>query len=146
MVLTARGVCCELLKALSEDLIIPLSQNEDNSSYFSYPDELTLDFSKSAEENYALIRAVHPWGETLFYNNMTALTPTPFTTFVEHNQTEYTKAGTITEINAKNKTVSVVCGDGKILKMINLNLYTKCDRPFTKNYIKRELNVGDLLV
>ncbi len=146
VVLTARGVCCELLKALNEDLIIPLTQNKDNSSYFSYPDDLTLDFTKSAEENHALIRAIHPWGETLFYNNMTALTPNPHTTFVEDNNTGYNTAGTISDINAENKTLSVVCGDGKILKMVNVNLAQKCDRPFTKNYLKRELNIGNLLI
>ena len=50
-VLTARGVICELLKDLSEDIIIPLTQIEEKSSYYSYPDDLELDFSKPAEEN-----------------------------------------------------------------------------------------------
>ena len=33
-VLTARGVVCELLKALREDIIIPLTQREDKATYY----------------------------------------------------------------------------------------------------------------
>ena len=47
----ARGVVCELLKALREDIIIPLTQREDKASYYSHPSDLELDFGKSAEEN-----------------------------------------------------------------------------------------------
>jgi methionyl-tRNA formyltransferase len=67
-VLTARGVVCELLKDLSEDIIIPLQQREENATYFSHPDELELNFKKSAEENLAAIKAIHPWNRAYFYH------------------------------------------------------------------------------
>lgn len=146
VVLTARGVCCELLKALSEDLIIPLKQNEEKASYYSYPEGLELDFKKSAEENYALIRAVYPWNRTWFYNDITALTPNPLSTYTENNSTEYKTPGTITDIDIQSKTLSVLCGDGKILRMENISLYNTLDKPFTKNYLSRELKVGDLII
>lgn len=146
VVLTARGVCCELLKTLNEDLIIPLTQDEDKSTYFSYPNNFELDFKNSAEENLALIRASHPWSETWFYNDVIALTPNRKLTFVENNETDYKTPSTITYVDASTKTVSVLCGDGKVLKMADVNLYNKCDRPFTKNYIKRELKEGDLII
>ena len=146
VVLTARGVCCELLKTLKEDLIIPLQQNEEKATYFSYPDKLELDFNKSAEENYALIRAIYPWSRTMFYNNITALTPNPQSTYIEDNLTDYKTPGTVTYMNHKTKTLSVLCGDGKILKMAGVNLYKKCDRPFTKNYLLREIKEGDVLI
>lgn len=146
LVLTARGVCCELLKTLKEDLIIPLKQNEEKASYYSYPEKLEIDFRKSAEENYALMRAIYPWGETWFYNDITALTPNPKMTCIEENLTEYQTPGTVTFMDVKTKTVSVLCGDGKILKMSDINLYKKCDRIFTKNYLKRDIKEGDLII
>lgn len=146
LVLTARGVCCELLNALKEDLIIPLKQYEDKASYYSYPEGLELDFKKSAEENYALIRAIHPWAKTWFYNNVTPLTPSAENTFVEDNTTEYKIPGTVTFLDINAKTLSVLCGDNKVLKMSGINLYKKYDRIFTKNYLKRDIKVGDLII
>ncbi len=146
VVLTARGVCCELLKALNEDLIIPLKQNEEKASYFSYPDGLELDFKKSAEENHALIRAAYPWDKVVFYNDITALTPNPNQAYIEDNKTEYKIAGTITYMDAQTKTISVLCGNNKVLKMSDINLYKNCDKPFTKNYIKRDLRIGNILI
>lgn len=146
VVLTARGVCCELLKTLSEDLIIPLTQNEEKSSYYSYPDEYELDFvNKTAEENAALIHALHPWHNAVFYDGSTALAPNPKFTYIEDNTTDINKAGSITYIDADSKTISVLCRDGKIIKMSDIKLYNKCDRIFTKNYIKRELREMKIL-
>ena len=146
VVLTARGAACELLRTLTEDLIIPLKQNDEKSSYYSYPEGLEIDFKKTAEENYALIRASHPWDNAFFYNNITALSPNAETTFIEDNNSSYSVSGTITSIDYKTNTVSVLCGDGRILKMVNISLYNKIDKPFTKNYIRRELKEGDLLI
>lgn len=145
-VLAARGVCTELLNSLKEDIIIPLSQNEEKSSYYSYPEGLELDFiNKTAEENYALVRASFPWEKPYFYHKITALMPDAKRTFIEDNSSQYCKAGMIAETDYNSKTISVICKDGKILKMSNLNLYKKLDRPFTKNYIKLEVQEGDLL-
>lgn len=144
-VLTARGVCCELLNTLKEDLIIPLQQNEEKASYFSHPEGLELDFTKTAAENYALIRAAHPWAKTYFYHNNTLLSPDPHNTFVEENNTNYTEIGTIVQVSAKTKTISVLCSDNKILKMENTELYNKWDKLFTKNYIKLEIVTGTII-
>ena len=145
IVLTARGVCCELLKTLKEDIIIPLKQTEDKASYYSYPEGFELDFKKSAEENYALIRASYPWCETVFYNIQTALTPNPLKTYTEDNDTKFIHPGTVTALDAATKTISILCGDGKVLKMADINLYNSYDRPFTKNYLLRDVKIGDVL-
>lgn len=142
-VLTARGVVCELLKDLNEDIIIPLQQREDKASYYSHPENLELDFKESAEKNYALTRAIYPWGESYFYHNITALTPNPYKIIIEENKTEYKEAGTIVEHDSKTKTIAVLCGDNKVLKMSDINLLKKQDRPFTKNYIACDVKVGD---
>lgn len=144
-VLTARGVACELLKDLSEDIIIPLTQVEEKSSYYSHPTDLELDFNKTAEENLATIKAIHPWGYTWFYHKSIPIIPNVHKTLIEENTSNYTLAGTIIEACPKTRTVSVLCNDGKILKMSGLKLYNKLDRPFTGNFIKREIEVGNLI-
>ena len=144
-VLTARGVVCELLKDLSEDIIIPLTQSDDKSTYYSHPCDLELDFTKSADENYALIRAIYPWGEAYFYNNITCLAVMAQGSEVIPNYSEYSEPKTITKVDIKNKTIDVLCGDNKILRM-RIEHYKKYDRPFTKNYIKRELYTGEAII
>lgn len=144
-VLTARGVVCELLKDLSEDIIIPLSQDENKSSYYSHPCNLELDFKKSAEENYALIRAIHPWGEAYFYNDVTCLAALAHGSEVLINDTKYKEPQTITGMNIKNKTIDILCGDGKILR-IRCEHYKKYDRLFTRNYLKREIKIGCAII
>ena len=140
-ILTARGVVCELLKALREDIIIPLTQREDKASYFSHPEGLELDFSKSAEENHALIRASYPWGKAYFYHNSICLAAYPEHLEILENNTEYKEHGTVTDADYKTRTISVLCGNDKILRM-KIEHYNKLDKPFTGFYIKRELTAG----
>ena len=145
-VLTARGVACELLNALKEDIIIPLQQREENATYFSYPAELELNFKKSAEENFAAIRAIHPWNRAYFYHNITPIAPNPHFVSIEENKTNFTTAGTVVEVDVKTKTIAVLCQDRKVLKMSNVDLYKRYDRFFTRNYIAREIKVGSILL
>lgn len=145
-VLTARGVACELLKSLNEDIIIPLQQRENESSYYSYPENLELDFNDSAESVSGMIRGSYPWYKTYFFHDTTPLSPDPNKIYIEKNTTNYLTPGTITEVNYKTKTISIVCGCGKLLKMSNVNLYKDADKPFTVNYFKREINIGDILI
>lgn len=143
-VLAARGVVCELLKDLSEDIIIPLTQIEEKSSYYSHPEDFMLDFSKSAEENYATIRAIYPWSEAYFYHKDVCLCALAQGSEVIENNTKFTQYGTITNINAENNSIDVLFADNKILK-IHIEHERKYDRPFTKNYIKREMRIGERL-
>ena len=145
-VLTARGVACELLKALKEDIIIPLQQREEQATYFSHPDEIELNFKKSAEENLAAIRAIYPWAKAYFYHNITAIAPNPYASFIEENTTNYTTAGTIVDVDSKTKSISVLCQDRKVLKMNNVELFKKVDKIFTSNYISREIKIGDIIL
>ena len=144
-VLTARGVVCELLNALREDIIIPLTQREDKASYYSHPENLELDFTKSAEENHALIRAAFPWTNAYFYHNNTCIAAHHESLEISENDTEFSQPGTITNVNHRLKRISVLCGDNKILTF-NISLYKKYDRPFTPNYIKREMSIGNYIL
>ncbi|MBR1776428.1 hypothetical protein IJ750_05090 [bacterium] len=145
-VLTARGVVCELLKDLSEDIIIPLQQREDKASYYSHPDEYELDFNKSAEENSATIRAIYPWDEAYFYcydgeYSETSLCADPQGLEISDNNTKFTEPGTVVGINENQKQISVLCGNNRVLTM-HIEHCKKYDRPFTKNYIRREIQIG----
>ena len=144
-VLTARGVVCELLKDLSEDIIIPLTQREDKATYFSYPDDLELDFNNSAAENSALIRAAHPWNNAYFFNGTTCLLAKPEGIEIIENTTEYKTPKTITACDANNKSISILCGDNKILKFC-ITHEKKCDRPFITNYLKQDIKTGNIIV
>ena len=144
-VLTARGVACELLKDLSEDIIIPLIQREEYSSYYSHPRGLMIDFKKSSQEIDALIRAAYPWVKPYFYHNLTPLVPNCKKNIIEDNITEFVNSGTITNVDYRQKSISVLCGDNKIIKMSNISLYNSVDSIFTPNYIKREIEVGQVL-
>ena len=145
-VLTARGVVCELLKDLSEDIIIPLTQCEEKASYYSYPDDFNLDFNKSAEDNLALIRACYPWRKSQFYHNITPLSPNPNNSSIIDNKTTYTQAGAVVDKDSMTKTISILCGDGKVLVMKGIDLYNNCDKPFTSNFIERDVKIGDIIV
>ena len=145
-VLTARGVACSLLQALNEDIIIPLQQREENATYYSHPTDLELNFKKSADTNYALIRAAYPWCQTFFYHNITPLTPDPNQIQVIENNSTFNAHSTITEVDAKTRSISILCGDNKILKMSNINLYKKMDRPFTKNFFELDIKEGQVLL
>lgn len=144
-VLAARGVVCELLKDLSEDIIIPLQQREDKSSYYSYPEEFELDFKKDAEEIYANIRAHHPWARTYFYHNITALSPNPHKISIEENSSKHTEVGTIVDLDINSKTISILCGNNKVLKMSEVNLYKEFDKAFTKNYLRQDVKISDVI-
>jgi len=112
-VLTARGVVCELLKALREDIIIPLTQSGDKASYYSHPNDLELNFN-------------------------------PYAVEILENTTDFKTAGTIIKSDYKKRIIEILCADNKILKM-SVYLYKKYDRPFTRNYIKRELFEGAMI-
>lgn len=140
-VLTARGVVCELLKALREDIIIPLQQREDRASYFSQPCDIELDYNKSAEENDALIRAIQPWGQAYFYYKNDCFVVTSQNAEIYENTSKFSEVGTIIKLNYKKQTIDILCGNNKIIH-ISVKLYKKFARPFTSNYMKRNFCEG----
>lgn len=150
IVLSAREGVFELLKKLDNEIILPVKQNEKYASYFSQitEDEVMLDFSKSAEEVSAHIRSFYPWFKCYFgYNNhffipnpykLKILTPFNFTHQGEGEicaNIHKHKTGEIIEKSEKEKTITVACGDGKLLQMKGVNLYGPL-KFLTKFYIK----------
>jgi methionyl-tRNA formyltransferase len=138
----SREGICELIKQLDEEVIIPVAQDESRASYFSHitTDEIMLDFSKSAEEVSAHIRAFHPWHKCYFEYGKQFFIPNPYgLEILEANGKQETVNGKRGTVNGKRKeannslvivdkshkdcSLTVACGDGKLLKMEKVRLY-----------------------
>ncbi len=125
-VLIARGAVFELLKKLQEDVIIPLTQQEERATYFSSKEmDVMLDFNKPAAEVHAHVRAIYPWGKTFFAVGKEFLSPNPCKTYVLDNNTSVVTAGKLIEVSPLEKGVSIVCGDGKLIRFEDVELYKK---------------------
>lgn len=143
--LLAREGVCELIKKLDEEIIIPVAQDENKASYFSNinSSEVMLDFSKPAEEVSAHIRAFHPWCKCYFGYNRQFFIPNPYRLEIFENAPsppggEGWGEGyvAIIEKSHKDNSITVLCGDGKLLKMSGLKLYGFLNQFFTGFYIK----------
>lgn len=135
-VLIARGAVFELLNKLQDDVIIPLTQSEERATMFTSKDmEVMLDFQKTAQEVYNHIRAIHPWGQTYFAIGKEFLSPNPHKTYILDNNTSFTKAGQLVEIEPKQKVLTIVCGDNKLIRFEDITLYKK--KWFTKGFLKK---------
>lgn len=147
-VLTARSAVTELLNMLADDFIIPVDQSEERATYFSQikQEDVMLDFKQSAEEISAHIRAFHPWSKTFFEHKNKFFIPNPYALEILENTTEIKENGTIVDKNNKEKSITVVCGDGKLLKMSNLKLYGILNKIFCSFYIKHFVKRHDKLL
>ena len=147
-VLAARSAVTELLNMLADDFIIPVDQSEERATYYKQitNDDVMLDFKKSAEEVSAHIRAFHPWSKTFFEHKTKFFIPNPYNLEILDNTTEIKEIGKIADKDDKEKFVTVVCGDGKLLKMSGLKLYGFFNRPFCSFYIKHFVKKHDKLL
>jgi len=146
-VLEARRGITELLNMIADDFVIPVDQNENAATYFPQVknEDIMLDFTKSAKEIYAKIKAFHPWGKTYFAYKNKFISPNPYSLEILDNNTEYKTVGQIIDKNEKERSVTVLCRDGKLLKMSKVRLYGFWGKFFTKSYIKNRLNINDFI-
>lgn len=144
-VIAARGAVCELLQNLNEDLIIPLVQTESKSNYNPQikDNDVMLDFSKAAEDIIAHIKGFYPWHKTYFAHKDKFVAPNPYKLRILDNNTDYKTIGTIVKKSSTNQSITVVCGDGKLLEMSNVRLYKWYNAIFTAFYIKFCIKVAD---
>lgn len=122
---TAREGVRELILELDKEVIIPVAQDESKASYFPQisEDDVMIDFYKSAEEVSAHIRAFSPWFKCYFEYGKEFFVPNPYELEILENKTQITDAGKIVDKSAKERSLTVVCGDGKLLKMSKVRLY-----------------------
>lgn len=147
-VLAARSAVTELLNMLADDFIIPVDQSEERATYFPQikKEDVMLDFKQSAEEISAHIRAFHPWSKTFFEHKNKFFIPNPYNLEILENTTKIKDTGKIVDKNNKEKSITVVCGDGKLLKMSDLKLYGFFNKPFCSFYIKHFVKEHDKLL
>jgi methionyl-tRNA formyltransferase len=176
----AREGIFELINELDKEIIIPVAQDESKASYFPQitHDDVMLDFSKSAEEVSAHIRAFHPWHKCYFDYGKQFFIPNPYKLTIVEQSEEFDvlrergkgKVGNVIESvteaipkdhspeflelvprselypsplagegyssqftthcspvivdkSDKDCSLTVACGDGKLLKMDGLRLY-----------------------
>lgn len=146
-VLTARSAVTELLNMLADDFIIPVDQSEDRATYQPQitRDDIMLDFGKSAKEISAHIRGFHPWSKTYFEYENKFFTPNPYKLEILENDNKNYAVGEIVDKNYKNKSITVVCGDKKLLKMTDLKLYGFFNKFGTSAYIKNKVKLKEIL-
>jgi len=133
----AREGICELLNNLDTEIVIPIAQDEKHASYFPQisEDEVMLDFTKSAEEVAAHIRAFYPWHKCYFGYKNHFFIPNPRRLEILSPSSlevegrgggrlpQMFSLGTIVEKSHKEKSVTVLCGDNKLLKMSGLKTH-----------------------
>ena len=138
--LVARKGVCELLQTLDKEIIVPVNQDEKHASYFAQitEDEVMFDFSRNAEEVSAQIRAFYPWTKCYFQYNNHFFIPNPYKLEIVQENPSTIRPFDHSTIIAKshhNRSITVLCGDGKLLKMQGLELFGIL-KPLTKLYIK----------
>jgi len=143
--LTARGAICELLQKMSEDVVFPVLQKEENATYYSNDYDTDIDFSKPVEDIIAQIRGIHPWGRCYFYHKGVAIYPNPYRLTVINANTEGHKTGEVVSTDFNDKSITVVCPEGKLLRMGGIKLYGTYRRFLTKGYIRRIIKTGDII-
>ena len=146
-VFTVRSAVTELLNMLADDFIIPVDQSEERATYQPQVkgESAMLDFVQSAEEISAHIRAFHPWGRTFLEHKNKFFIPNPYKIeIIEKNLKEFT-IGEIVDVDYKTKSITVVCGDGNLLKMSDLKLYGFWNKFSCKSYIKNKVKISDIV-
>lgn len=138
--ITAKKLVFELLCKLQTEIIIPIPQNNENASYFGHldPDLKTLNFrKKTAEEISTIVRAYNPWLPCYieFEDDFYIVNPYNITILNEHNYNKI--AGILVDKDAKNRSLTFICKDGKAIKASKLKLYNIFKRPFTKYFIEK---------
>ncbi len=145
----ARKICSELISKLGDGLVIPVSQNEVEASYYPNikPADMMLDFEKEfAEEIDARIRAFHPWLPCYVSYKNKFIIPNPYKLkiydkeytkkILEKNGIKSAPIGSIINVHIKSRTIIVMCKEGKSLKMVGVNLYGFFNKPFTKIFLR----------
>ena len=59
-------------------------------------------------------------------------------------KTDNSVTGTIVDIDYKTRALTVLCTNNMNIKF-SINHLKNYDRPFTSNYIKREIKIGDII-
>lgn len=142
-VFQARLLWTELLKKLKSGFVIPIEQNETDASYYKNirPEDMMLDFSKeTATEISSRIRAFHPWLPCYITYKNHYFIPDPYKIYILNKnqilQYDNKKPNNIIDKNPGNRSITVLCKDGKALRFENIKVYGLVKNFFAKFIIK----------
>ena len=141
----ARDGIKELLANLDNDIIIPISQNEELASYYGRikAEDTILNFEKTAKEVVAQIRALHPFSKAYFSHNTHFLIPNPYKLSIEENIKNYSPKQ-VYEVQPKTRTIAIVCADNKVIKMQDVKLFGLLNL-LSDLYIKLRIKEGNFI-
>lgn len=131
-----RDLTSKFLIEIQNEIIVPVKQNEARATYFKNisDEEKMLDFTqKTAEEMSAHIRALHPWLPCYITLGKRFLKVNPYKLEILIPQKlKPESAGKIIAKDTQTQSLSIICSDGKILKMSGVRLYGIFTKPFSK--------------
>ncbi len=138
----ARVTLCELLAQMESEIIIPIQQSTKESSY--HPkisvEDILIDFDKTAKQIDCQVRGLQPW-QSSYIPHKNIFFRVKKTEIFENN-TKYTLPGTI--IDKGKNSLSILSGDGKIMKFENIRLHGRIRKPLTNFYINTFIKIGDI--
>lgn len=139
----AREGIKNLLEEMDNDIIIPIEQNEQVSTYYKQIEtkDMLIDFIRcSADDVSAHIRALHPFTKAFFVYKSRYLMPNPYKLSIIENEKNLGK-GCVYDICPKKRRISVVCGDGRVLQMEDVKLFGIL-RLLSNLYLRFRIKVG----
>ena len=137
-VTTARKLVTEFLTDLNTKIVTPITQSEKNATYFENitGDEKMLDFTlQTAEEISRTIRALHPFMPSYITYGKRFFIVNPYKFEISESPLPDRQANDIICKNSKEKSLTIVCKDNKVICFKGLKLYGA--KPFTKLYIEK---------
>jgi methionyl-tRNA formyltransferase len=146
---TLKNKCCaeariavgELLAQMAEEIIIPTNQNEKEAGYYPQVSaaDVLINFKNTAGKIDCQVRGLQPWQSSYIpYKNLFFRVKN---VEILENNTKFTGAGVIVE-KGKN-SLSILSGDGKMLKFGNIALYGGVRPLFTNFYLDNFVQTGD---
>ncbi len=138
----AKSAVCELLTSLNDDMIIPINQSKKEATYYPQISEkdILIDFSKSAFQINALIRALTPWQPAYIAHKNTFLKAGKIK-FLE-NRTRIKQPAVI--LKKKGDILWITTGDNKIAKVCKVKLFGRFSFLFTPFYLRFCVKAGDV--
>lgn len=146
-VFQARLLWAEVIKKLEYGLIIPISQNDNEASYYKNikPEDMMLDFNKeTAEEICARIRAFHPWLPCYITYKNDYFIPNPYKIKILN---EFQTQDILVKNNVSNpilgnvidkgeNSITIMCKNKQAICFNSIRLYGFIKHLFTSFYIK----------
>lgn len=137
---TARKLVREFITDLNDKMITPIKQSEKHATYFPNisGDERMLDFTfQTSDEILKIVRALHPFLPCYITNKNKFLVIDPYSMQVLQEDIGEVKPGDIIYKYPENRSVTIVCKDGKAIRFSNLKLYKS--EVITELYIDKEV-------